>query len=184
MLQIRRNWRIPHNLSQLQGIQTFGNPEDQSFISMHSKGTDLLEHHLDLVLLSLHKHHPQGILPYQRQIRDNVALRNAKWRKSFSCIPFFDTLFYTKFYFDKKPLMLREETKTKTIKKICLHIYTFTDQSQCIYRYLSFTYLRYRKCDGPRLFTHSVTVVEKQFWREDFIFLGWEGGIKIKQTRS
>lgn len=133
MLQIRRNWRISHNLSQLQGIQTFGNPEDQSFISMHSKGTDLLEHYLDLVLLSLHKHPPQGILPYQRQIRDNVALRNAKWRKSFSCIPFFDTLFYTKFYCDKKPLMLREETKTKTIKTISVYIFIHSLISLSVY---------------------------------------------------
>lgn len=90
--------------------------------------------------------HYADILPWRpppihpRQMRDKVVLRNAKWRKRFSCIPLYNSLFYKKFYCDKNPLTLKEETKAKTIKKnsLCLRFYVSSVHYLYVYWCLPF----------------------------------------------
>lgn len=125
-----------------------------------------------------------GILPHPpRQMRDNVVLRNGKWRKSFSCIPLYNSLFYKKFYCDKKSSNIEGRNKSKNNKKILLFMYLCICCSLSICVLVSPIHPFIENVMDP-IYLHisfSGTVVEKQVWCEDFIFLGWEVGIIIKQ---
>lgn len=186
-LKLHQNWRISCNPFRSQVIQTFRIPEDQSLLSICSKGANGLEHPWSLVS-SLCRHPPQAFPPiHPRQMRDNVVLRNVRWRKRFSCLPLYNSLFYKKFYRDENPLTFKKETKAKTVNKtsllstyLCIHC----SLSLCVL--VSPIHLFIENVMDP-IYLHvsfSGTVVEKQVWCEDFIFLGWEGGIIIIKRKE
>lgn len=107
---------------------------------------------------SLCRHPPQAFPPiHPRQMRDNVVLRNVRWRKRFSCLPLYNSLFYKKFYRDENPLTLKKETKAKTVNKtsllstyLCIHC----SLSVCVL--VSPIHLFIEKCDGPHLFARFI----------------------------
>lgn len=155
-MKLHQNWRISCNPSRLQIIQTFRIPEDQSLFSICSKGANGLEHPWSLVS-SLCRHPPLAFPPiHPRQMRDNVVLRNVRWRKRFSCLPLYNSLFDKKFYRDKNPLTLKEETVNKTsLLSTYLCIHCSLSVCVCVCTGVSHSPV-YRKCDGPHLFARFI----------------------------